>query len=39
MKPPPFEYYRATTVEEAIALLSRYGPDARCWPAAKVCCR
>ncbi len=29
MKPPPFEYYRATTVEEAIALLSRYGPDAK----------
>jgi aerobic carbon-monoxide dehydrogenase medium subunit len=29
MKPPPFEYYRATTLEEAIALLSRYGPDAK----------
>jgi carbon-monoxide dehydrogenase medium subunit len=29
MKPPPFEYYRATTPEEAIALLSRYGPDAK----------
>src|SRR5919197_3518515 len=29
MKPPPFEYYRATTVEEAIALLSRHGPDAK----------
>ena len=29
MKPPPFEYYRATTVEEAIALLSRYEPDAK----------
>jgi carbon-monoxide dehydrogenase medium subunit len=29
MKPPPFEYYRATTVEEAIALLSRYGEDAK----------
>ncbi|MBI3329470.1 MAG: FAD binding domain-containing protein [Nitrospinae bacterium] len=29
MKPPPFEYYRATTAEEAIALLSRYGPDAK----------
>src|SRR5215475_4740658 len=29
MKPPPFEYYRATTMEEAIALLSRYGPDAK----------
>jgi aerobic carbon-monoxide dehydrogenase medium subunit len=29
MKPPPFEYYRATTVEEAIALLSQYGPDAK----------
>ena len=29
MKPPPFEYYRATTVEDVIALLSRYGPDAK----------
>jgi carbon-monoxide dehydrogenase medium subunit len=29
MKPPPFEYYRATTVEEAIALLSQYGSDAK----------
>jgi CO/xanthine dehydrogenase FAD-binding subunit len=29
MKPPPFEYYRATTVEEAIALLSQYEPDAK----------
>jgi carbon-monoxide dehydrogenase medium subunit len=29
MKPPPFEYYRATTVEEAVALLSQYGPDAK----------
>jgi aerobic carbon-monoxide dehydrogenase medium subunit len=29
MKPPTFDYYRATTVEEAVALLSRYGPDAK----------
>ncbi len=29
MKPPPFEYYRATTVEEAVGLLSQYGPDAK----------
>jgi aerobic carbon-monoxide dehydrogenase medium subunit len=29
MKPPPFEYYRATTVEEAIALLSEHGSDAK----------
>jgi aerobic carbon-monoxide dehydrogenase medium subunit len=29
MKPPPFEYYRAATVQEAIALLSQYGPDAK----------
>jgi carbon-monoxide dehydrogenase medium subunit len=29
MKPPAFEYYRATTVEEAIALLSQYGPEAK----------
>jgi aerobic carbon-monoxide dehydrogenase medium subunit len=29
MKPPPFEYYRASTIEEAIALLGQYGPDAK----------
>jgi aerobic carbon-monoxide dehydrogenase medium subunit len=29
MKPPPFEYYRATTVEEAIELLSQHGSDAK----------
>jgi CO/xanthine dehydrogenase FAD-binding subunit len=29
MKPPPFEYYRARTLEEAIALLSQYGPEAK----------
>jgi carbon-monoxide dehydrogenase medium subunit len=29
MKPPPFEYYRARTVEEAIALLGQHGPDAK----------
>jgi aerobic carbon-monoxide dehydrogenase medium subunit len=29
MKPPPFEYYRATTVEEAVALLSQHGSDAK----------
>ena len=27
--PAPFEYERATTVEQAIALLERHGPDAR----------
>jgi aerobic carbon-monoxide dehydrogenase medium subunit len=29
MKPPPFDYYRATSLEEAIALLSQHGPDAK----------
>jgi aerobic carbon-monoxide dehydrogenase medium subunit len=29
MKPPPFDYYRARTVEEAIALLGQHGPDAK----------
>jgi carbon-monoxide dehydrogenase medium subunit len=29
VKPPPFEYHRATTVEEAVAVLSRHGPDAK----------
>ncbi|MHB2023395.1 MAG: FAD binding domain-containing protein [Mycobacteriales bacterium] len=27
--PPPFEYQRAGSVEEAIALLTRYGPESR----------
>jgi carbon-monoxide dehydrogenase medium subunit len=27
--PAPFEYARATTVDEAIAMLERHGPDAR----------
>jgi aerobic carbon-monoxide dehydrogenase medium subunit len=27
--PPPFEYERATTVDQAIALLERLGPEAR----------
>jgi carbon-monoxide dehydrogenase medium subunit len=27
--PPPFEYERAGTVDEAIALLTRHGPEAR----------
>jgi aerobic carbon-monoxide dehydrogenase medium subunit len=29
MKPPPFDYYRATTVEDAIAVLSQHDPDAK----------
>jgi aerobic carbon-monoxide dehydrogenase medium subunit len=29
MKPPPFDYYRATTVEEALALLGQHGSDAK----------
>jgi CO/xanthine dehydrogenase FAD-binding subunit len=29
MKPPPFEYYRAGTLDEALALLGRHGPAAR----------
>ncbi len=27
--PAPFEYERATSVEDALALLERHGPDAR----------
>ena len=27
--PPPFEYERATSVDQAIALLERLGPEAR----------
>jgi carbon-monoxide dehydrogenase medium subunit len=27
--PPPFEYERATSIEHAIALLDRLGPEAR----------
>lgn len=29
MKPPPFEYHAPTTVDEALALLARYGDDAK----------
>ena len=29
MKPHPFDYVRADTVEEAVALLAEYGDDAR----------
>ena len=29
MKPPPFEYVRATSVEEALATLAESGPDAK----------
>jgi carbon-monoxide dehydrogenase medium subunit len=29
MKPAPFEYFAPETVEEAVALLARYGDDAR----------
>jgi len=29
MKPAPFDYYRAATVDEAIALLERHGPETK----------
>lgn len=29
MKPAPFEYYRPASVEEAVALLARHGPEAK----------
>lgn len=29
MKPAPFEYYRARSVDEAVALLGQHGPDAK----------
>ena len=29
MKPPPFEYYPAFTVEEAIELLTKLGPEVK----------
>ncbi len=29
MKTPAFDYYRAATVEEAVALLSQHGPEAK----------
>jgi carbon-monoxide dehydrogenase medium subunit len=29
MKPPPFEYFAPETLEEALALLARYGDDAK----------
>lgn len=29
MKPAPFEYHRAASIEEALALLARHGPEAK----------
>lgn len=29
MKPPPFDYRRCTTLEEALALLAQHGPEAK----------
>jgi CO/xanthine dehydrogenase FAD-binding subunit len=29
MKPPPFEYYDPTTIEETVSLLGRFGDDAK----------
>ncbi len=29
MKPAPFDYYRATTIDEAVSLLAQHGPEAR----------
>ncbi len=29
MKPPPFEYYNPTTVDEALSLLAEHGYDAK----------
>jgi carbon-monoxide dehydrogenase medium subunit len=29
MKPPPFEYYRPGSLDEAVQLMARYGPDAK----------
>jgi len=29
MIPPPFEYHRAKTIPEAVALLKQYGDDAK----------
>src|SRR5271157_3440657 len=29
MKPPPFEYHRADSVEECVALLAEYGDEAK----------
>ena len=29
MKPPPFDYYDPTSIEEAVDLLQRYGDEAK----------
>ena len=29
MKPPPFAYHRPVSLDEALALLERYGSDGR----------
>ncbi len=37
--PAPFEYARASSVDDAIALLERLGPRRGWSPAATRCCR
>ena len=37
--PAPFEYERATSVEQALELLRERAGGAGCWPAATRCCR
>ena len=35
MKPPPFDYARASSVEEAVGLLAKHGDDAKIRGAAR----
>ena len=37
--PAPFEYERATSVEQALELLRRAVRRPGCWPAGTRCCR
>ena len=39
VKPPPFEYVRATSVEEALSALAEPAPMRSCSPAARASCR
>ena len=36
--PAPFDYHRATSVDDALGLLAQLGGMPGSWPAATACC-
>jgi hypothetical protein len=39
VKPAAFDYFRPTSLSEALALLAKYRTIAKYWPEAKASCR